>query len=98
MGNGKSTTGNMLIRKICENNNKKPLKDQMFTASKSIKAVTKEIEIKKFGELNLIDTPGLNDPDKTRTDEETFIRITEILNQQLSQDGLSASLLCIMIP
>jgi hypothetical protein len=64
----------------------------MFTASKSIKAVTKDIEIKKFGELNLIDTPGLNDPDKTRTDEETFIRITEILNQQLSQDGLSASL------
>ena len=98
MGNGKSTTGNMLIRKICENNNKKPLKDQMLTASKSIKAVTKEIEIKKFGELNLIDTPGLNDPDKTRTDEETFIRITEILNQQLSQDGLSASLQCIMIP
>ena len=55
MGNGKSTTGNMLIRKLCENNNKKPLKDQMFTASKSIKAVTKEIEIK--GRKLIIDNP-----------------------------------------
>lgn len=53
----------------------------MFIASKSIKAVTKEIQIKQFVELNLIDTPGLNDPDLTRTDEETFLKISEILNQ-----------------
>jgi len=63
MGNGKSTTGNMIIRKLCEENNQKPIKDKMFIATKCIKAVTKEIEIKKFDELNLIDTPGLNDPD-----------------------------------
>jgi hypothetical protein len=52
----------------------------MFIASKSIRAVTTEIEIKNFVEINLIDTPGLNDPDQSRTDKETFIRITEILN------------------
>ena len=40
MGNGKSTTGNHLIKSILKSQNKKPKLSQQFESKKSLKAVT----------------------------------------------------------
>jgi hypothetical protein len=68
MGNGKSTTGNVIIKDQLRAQNKKFVKSQAFVASKDTKAVTKNIKIKYFKDIALIDTPGFNDPHKKRTD------------------------------
>lgn len=74
IGNGKSTTGNQLIKIISqqETNQRKRFKSQMFVASKSTQAVTKELELKKFNTITLIDTPGFSDTDPKRTDIKLF--------------------------
>lgn len=41
---------------------------QQFVAHKSLKAVTKKLDIKFFEHINYIDSPGFNDPDKNRSD------------------------------
>jgi hypothetical protein len=46
MGNGKSTTGNHLIKQILKSQNKKPKLSQQFESKKSLKAVTTQIDIK----------------------------------------------------
>ena len=43
IGNGKSTTGNMLIRDLMIRQKEKPTKDQTFQAGASTKAVTTKI-------------------------------------------------------
>ena len=68
MGNGKSTTGNVIIKDQLRSNNKTFKKSLAFVASKNTKAVTKNIRIKYFKDIALIDSPGFNDPDKSRTD------------------------------
>ena len=40
----------------------------MFEAKKQLDAVTKKVEIKELDDINLIDSPGFNDPNKERTD------------------------------
>ena len=63
MGNGKSTTGNYLIRDMLQHvKQKKPKKDQQFEASKSTKAVTNTVKAMVFDSVVYIDTPGFNDP------------------------------------
>ena len=43
IGNGKSTTGNMLIRELMSRQKEKPTKEQTFKAGSSTKAVTTKI-------------------------------------------------------
>lgn len=45
MGNGKSTTGNFLIRETLKFQKKKPLRSQQFEAQKSLTAVTRSVNI-----------------------------------------------------
>ena len=99
MGNGKSTTGNMLISEIMKIQKEKPKKDQAFEAKKSTKAVTTKVDIKFFKEINLFDSPGLNDPNKLRSDNETFKNICDVIletafkkDREGNQHGLSACL------
>ena len=40
----------------------------MFEAKKQLEAVTKEIEVKELDDINFIDSPGFNDPNKERSD------------------------------
>ena len=81
MGNGKSTTGNQLIRQTLkmEKKDKKPKKTQQFEAHKSMKAVTSKMDIKKCDKINYIDSPGFNDPDKNRNDNQIFSVIVETI-------------------
>jgi len=62
MGNGKSTAGNALTKLICRFEDKKFNKKIAFVASKSVKSVTKDIRVKHFRDIGLMDTPGFNDP------------------------------------
>ena len=82
MGNGKSTTGNAIIKDQLRNRNLKFSKNRAFVASKDTQAVTKSIKIKYYTDIALIDTPGFNDPHKKRTDPQIFINICNMLNDQ----------------
>ena len=64
MGNGKSTTGNACIREILKRSKKKFRKGRGFVSSKSAKAVTVQLNMKFYTNINIMDTPGFNDPDK----------------------------------
>ena len=77
MGNGKSTTGNQLIRQTLKLQKKKPKHTQQFEAHKSMKAVTTKIDIKRFENISYIDSPGFNDPDKNRSDNQIFSDIVD---------------------
>ena len=76
MGNGKSTTGNQLIKNIEGGQ----LKEQPFVAKKSTVEVTSEVKELIFKDITFIDTLGFNDSDKKRTDAEIFSLITNHVN------------------
>lgn len=82
MGNGKSTTGNAIIKDQLRKKHLKFSKNRAFVASKDTQAVTKSIKIKYYADIALIDTPGFNDPHKKRTDPQIFINICNMLNDQ----------------
>jgi hypothetical protein len=68
-------------------------------ASKDTKAVTKNIRIKYFKDIALIDSPGFNDPDKSRSDPQIFINICKMLNDQnILYEGIAGLLQCVMVP
>ena len=98
MGNGKSTTGNQLIRETLKLQNKKPKHTQQFEANRSMKAVTTKIDIKKFENIKYIDTPGFNDPNKNRSDYQIFSDIVNTILQKAAKYGLASLLQCIMVP
>ena len=99
MGNGKSTTGNHLIKQLLEKQNKSFKKDNAFVASKAVKAVTKRMHIKYFKEMGVLDSPGFNDPDKERTDAQIFIDMTNCLNERdILDEGIACILQCVMVP
>ena len=64
IGNGKSTTGNALCKELLKRKGKSFKKTMAFVACKSTKAVTKKLTMKYYTGLNILDTPGFNDPDK----------------------------------
>lgn len=68
MGNGKSTTGNYIIKNQLKKNGKTFKESNAFKASKNVKAVTTCMHIKHFKEIAVLDSPGFNDPDEERTD------------------------------
>lgn len=49
--------------------------------------------------MAVLDSPGFNDPDKERSDTETFIDMVNCLNDSnLIGDGISTLLQCVMVP
>ena len=64
----------------------------------SFKSVTSCVKAGSFGDMTLIDTPGLNDPDASRTDKNIFIEMIKNLRIQLydPQQGISSLILCVM--
>ena len=68
MGNGKSSTGNFIIKEELKKTKGKFKESLAFKASQSVTAVTKVMKIKNFKNISILDSPGFNDPDKTRSD------------------------------
>ena len=50
-----------------------------FKASKSVKTVTQHCTKVEYEIMTLIDTPGLNDPNKLRTDKQIFIDLVSTI-------------------
>ena len=92
MGNGKSTTGNFLIRDTLSYLKKRPTKKLQFEAQKSLNAVTKSVNKLVFDNIVYIDTPGFNDPDKTRSDNQIFSDIVDELSDILGKYGVATVL------
>ena len=85
-GQGKST----LLSKISEIYSKKfyVSADALeFFAKKSLVAVTSHVKMAKRGNMTLIDSPGMNDPNKTRTDKQIFIDLVNTLREPLKSQN-----------
>ena len=97
-GQGKST----LLTKISEVYNEKyNSKDQnviKFDASPSLMSVTAFVKTAQSGNMTLIDTPGFNDPNKSRTDKAIFMDLINTIRVPLtsSDKGITMFIQCIM--
>ena len=69
-----------------------------FDASKSLDAVTSLVRIASLGKMTLIDTPGFNDPNKTRSDKHIHMDFVETVRETLKSpdEGISVFVQCIM--
>lgn len=54
-----------------------------FKSNASFKSVTACVSIGTLGNMELIDTPGLNDPDATRTDKKIYIEMIKSIFEKL---------------
>ena len=54
-----------------------------FKASKSIRTVTQHCTKVDYEIMTLIDTPGLNDPNRLRTDKQIFMDLVATIRQPL---------------
>ena len=72
--------------------------DLDFDSRASFKSVTSCVKQGTIGNMTLIDTPGLNDPDQRRSDKNIHIEIIKNLSMQLndSEQGISSLILCVM--
>ena len=79
MGNGKSTTGNACLKELVQRAGQTFQKKNTFVSSKSAQAVTVTLKMKFFRGLNIMDTPGFNDPKKKRSDKKIMSDILSTL-------------------
>ena len=64
IGNGKSTTANALSKQLLRRIGREFKKKMAFQAGKSQKAVTTQLTMKFYKDMNIMDTPGFNDPER----------------------------------
>ena len=81
-GQGKSTFLTKVSKTYHEEHDRHGI-PLVFTASKSLKAITNFVRIAKSGNMTLIDTPGFNDPNKTRTDKHIFMDLINTIREPL---------------
>ena len=96
-GQGKSTLLNTVSDYYSDKFNKFGIPIN-FVAGKSLTSVTSHVSISTNGNMSLIDTPGFNDPNKTRTDKSIFLDLINTIREPLksSHQGLSMFVQCIM--
>jgi hypothetical protein len=57
------------------------------------------MHIKHFKELAILDSPGFNDPDKERSDQQIFIDMVDALyDRDILENGIATILQCVMVP
>ena len=97
-GQGKSTTLNELAEIVSKNYYQGQEHGCKFKSMESFKSVTSCVQLGSVGNMILIDTPGLNDPDARRTDKNIHIEMIKNLSNQLydSEEGISSLILCVM--
>ncbi len=54
--------------------------------------MTKSVELIELDDINYIDTPGFNDPNKERSDNQIFTDIVENANEIIQNDGIASIL------
>ena len=83
-GQGKSTTLNEIVGLVVEKYYKGLDHGCKFKSMASFKSVTSCVQLGSVGCMTLIDTPGLNDPDASRSDKNIFIEMIKNLKLHLS--------------
>ena len=70
----------------------------MFKSGKSFKAVTSCFKEGTIGQISLLDTPGLNDPNTERSDKSITIEMMKNLQAKLKDptEGISSMVLCVL--
>ena len=98
-GTGKSTFLSLVSRIYTKNflgaNKEQPLD---FKAAKSGSAVTTKVKVVQTGNLTLVDSPGTNDPNRKRTDQQIQIELFNTIRNMLKSqyDGINVFVQCIM--
>ena len=97
-GQGKSTTLNSLVQIVEEKLSIGKNHTCKFESKRSLSSVTSCVKIGSTGNMTLIDTPGLNDPETGRSDKNINIEIIKNLSDRLKdpEQGLSSLILCVM--
>ena len=97
-GQGKSTTLNEIVEIVAETYYQNKDHGCKFKSMESLKSVTSCVQMGSVGNMILIDTPGLNDPDARRTDKNIHIEMIKSLSMHLYDplQGISSLILCIM--
>ena len=69
-----------------------------FKSGQSSSAVTTKVKVIKTGNLTLIDSPGTNDPDKKRTDQQISVELVNTIRTILTSanQGINTVVQCIM--
>jgi putative ribosome biogenesis GTPase RsgA len=94
MGNGKSTAGNEIAKELVRQKGGSWKKNMGFEAGKSSQAVTTQLTMKEFEGVNIMDTPGFNDPNPERTDQIIMSDTIESIqkNKTVFNDGIACLL------
>ena len=82
-GQGKSTTLNQIVNLFADKYYKGIEHGCNFKSMASFKSVTSCVQPASLGIMTLIDTPGLNDPDATRSDKNIHIEMIKNLRIRL---------------
>ena len=78
-GQGKSTTLNEIVELYVEKYHKGLEHGCKFKSMASFRSVTSCVQLASVGDMILIDTPGLNDPDAARSDKNIHIEMIKNL-------------------
>ena len=82
-GQGKSTILNQIIAIVEAKYYPNQKFDCNFESKESFKSVTSCVKLGTVGDITLIDTPGLNDPNQRRSDKNIYIEIIKSLSIEL---------------
>ena len=98
LGNGKSTTLNKIVKLIADKFFKGDSQGCDFRSMQSVESVTSCVEARTIGNMTLIDTPGVNDPNLARSNKNTFIEMIKSMKQRFEnpEQGISSLILCFM--
>ncbi|KRX03398.1 P-loop containing nucleoside triphosphate hydrolase [Pseudocohnilembus persalinus] len=97
-GSGKSTGNNAISKIESQKNNIIFDKKDFFQTGQSSTSVTKKVQAKIIANLRLIDSPGLDDPDKNLSNSTISDMTCKFLNKEVVYDkGLNGIIQCIQL-
>ena len=79
-GQGKSTTLNEIVEIYARDYFQSQYHGCNFKSSQSFKSVTSCVQLGTVGNMTVIDSPGLNDPDARRSDKNIHIEMIKNLS------------------
>ena len=82
-GQGKSTTLNEIVQIFTEKYYTGAQHGCKFKSMESFKSVTSCVQAGSVGNMTLVDTPGLNDPNARRSDKNIHIEIIKNMSMHL---------------
>ena len=97
-GQGKSTTLNQIVDHLASLDGPSSKLSLQFVSNKSFKSVTGCFKEGTFGQMSLMDTPGLNDPNAERSDKSIIIEMMKNLEAKLKdkEQGITSLILCVL--